>query len=256
VSTRWRHPGKGGAVLYAVLAALVGSLLAFFSRIQLERQRGRRRIAEQLPGGPLIVISNHTSYVDGLLLALVCRHMGRSLRLLATSGVFRAPVIGLLARRLGYIPVDRGGASASSAVERAAEALEAGEAVGIFPEGRLTRHPERWPERAKTGTVRLALRTGAPIVPVALEGAHRVAGRSRLVLTLVANVFRRPVVQVKVGDPIDVTALAGVGAGAEVGPDEVRRLADEVMSHLIALVEELRHETAPDPVGVARADEG
>ena len=55
--------------------------------------------------------------------------------------------------------------------------LADGEAVGIFPEGRLTRDPMMWPERAKTGAVRLALRTGAPIVPVAMVGAHRVVGR-------------------------------------------------------------------------------
>ncbi|HEX9258646.1 MAG TPA: lysophospholipid acyltransferase family protein [Acidimicrobiales bacterium] len=251
---RWRSPGKAGAVLYAVLAVIVGSVLAFFSRLQLERQRGRRRMVEELPAGALIVISNHTSYADGLLLALACRRMGRSLRLLATSGVFRAPVIGTLARRLGFISVERGSERASTAVDRAAEALAAGEAVGIFPEGRLTRHPERWPERAKTGTVRLALRTGAPIVPVAMEGAHRVVGRSRIVSTIVANVFRRPVVRVKVGEPIDVCGLAGLPAGSDASPEQVRELADAVMTRLVALVAEMRGEAPPDPAGVERVD--
>lgn len=250
VSGSWRHPGRTGAILYGIAAAIVGSILALVSRVQVERQRGRRAVAQQLPDGPLIVIANHTSYADGLLLALVCRRLGRSLRLLATAGVFRAPLIGTIARKLGFIAVERGSTSAASSLDRAVEALAHGEAIGMFPEGRLTRHPERWPERAKTGAVRLALRSGAPIVPMAMEGAHRVVGRSRIVGTIVANVFRRPQVRTRVGEPIDVRALLALPAGADAGPDDVRRAADAVMARLVDLVEELRGAEAPDPLGV------
>ena len=177
MSTGWRHPGRSGAVLYAVLAAVVGTITAAVSRLQVEQQRGRREAARRLPDGPIIVISNHTSYADGVLLALAARRMGRSLRMLATAGIFRAPVIGRLARRLGFIAVKRDAADASASLDEAAAALAAGEAVGLYPEGRLTRDPMMWPERAKTGAVRLALRTGAPIVPVAMVGAHEVVGR-------------------------------------------------------------------------------
>ena len=89
--------------------------------------------------------------------------------------------------RLGFIPVARGGPDAAHALDAAAAALAAGEAVGVFPEGRITRDPNRWPERAKTGAVRLALRSGAPIVPVAMVGAHEVVGRKRIVLRLLKN---------------------------------------------------------------------
>ena len=88
-------------------------------------------------------------------------------------------------------------------------ALAAGEAVGVFPEGRITRDPNRWPERSKTGAVRLALRSGAPIVPVAMVGAHEVVSRKRIVFRLVKNLLLRPRVEVLVGDPIDVTPLVG-----------------------------------------------
>ena len=74
----------------------------------------------------------------------------------------------------------------------------------MFPEGRITRDPNQWPERAKTGAVRLALRSGAPIVPVAMVGAHEVVGRKRIVLRLIKNVILRPRVDVLVGEPIDV----------------------------------------------------
>ena len=248
----WRKPGRTGALLYALLAGVVGSGLALFSRLQVERQRGRREAARTLPTGPIIVISNHTSYADGLLLVLACRRMGRSLRLLATSGVFGAPVLGHVARKLGYIKVKRGAADAATSLDEAAAALAEGEAVGIFPEGRLTRDPMMWPERAKTGAVRLAVRTGAPIVPVAMVGAHQVVARRHVLPTLLLNAVRRPKVDTRVGDPIDVRALMHIGVDTEPTANEIRLAADEVMSRLVALVAELRGERAPNPRGVER----
>ena len=200
------------------------------------------------------MISNHTSYADGVLLALACRRLGRELRLLATAGVFRIPVVGSLARRLGFIRVHRGSSDASAALDEAATALAAGEAVGLYPEGRLTRDPMMWPERAKTGAVRLALRSGAPIVPVAMLGAHEVIGRRRPVTTLVRNVIRRPKVTTRVGAPIEVRALMQIGPTTEPTVDEVRVAADLVMGRLVDLVEELRGEVAPHPHGAPRRD--
>jgi 1-acyl-sn-glycerol-3-phosphate acyltransferase len=246
MATNWRHPGRIGALVYAIVATLVGGLVAVVSRVQVAKARGRSDAARRLPDGAIIVISNHTSYVDGVLLALVCRRLGRSLRLLATAGVFRAPVLGGLARRIGFIPVDRGASTAADALDAAVQALDAGEAVGIFPEGRLTRDPSRWPERAKTGAVRLALRSGAPIVPVAMVGAHRVLDRGHVVSQLITNVLLRPRVSVSVGSPIDPAAW-NIDAD---DPVAVRRVTDDVMAELIALVEELRGELSPAPTGV------
>jgi 1-acyl-sn-glycerol-3-phosphate acyltransferase len=235
-----------------VLAAVIGTITAGVSRLQLETQRTRREAARRLPDGPIIVISNHTSYADGVLLALAARRLGRSLRMLATSGIFRAPVIGRAARRLGFIAVKRDASDASASLDEAALALAAGEAVGLYPEGRLTRDPMMWPERAKTGAVRLALRTGAPIVPVAMVGAHEVVGRRRVALTLLTNVIRRPKVSTKVGAPIDVRRLMNIGPTIQPTKEEVRHAADLVMGQLVDLVEDLRGETAPDPLGVPR----
>jgi 1-acyl-sn-glycerol-3-phosphate acyltransferase len=246
----WRKPGHTGAILYAILAAVLGSATAFISRLEIERQRGRREAARALPDGPIIVISNHTSYADGVLLALACRRMGRSLRLLATAGVFGAPVLGSIARKLGFIKVKRGHADAAMSLDEAAEALAHGEAVGLFPEGRLTRDPMMWPERAKTGTVRLALRSGAPIVPVAMVGAHRVVGQHRIVPTLVFNLIRRPKVNTRIGEPIDVRQLMNIGPTTDPTNDEIRHAADLVMGRLVAVVAEVRGESAPNPHGV------
>ncbi len=241
----WRHPGRLGATLYAVAAAIVGGVVTVVARLQVAGVRGRAAAVRRLPDGPVIVICNHTSYADGVLLALVCRRLGRSARLLATAGVFKAPLVGRAIRRLGFIPVERGSTRAADALDAAAAALAAGELVALFPEGRLTRDPEHWPERGKTGAVRLALRTGAPIVPVALVGAHRVIGRHRLVRGLISSVLLRPRVHSAVGVPIDVGALLP----GEATPDQVRRVTDFVMEQLIDLVEHLRGETAPSPTG-------
>ena len=219
----------------------------------MARQRGRRRAGEQLPDGPIIVISNHASYADGVLLALVCRRLGRSVRLLASSGVFRAPLLGGLVTRLGFIPVERQTDRAADALQPAVEALAAGEAVGIFPEGRTTRDPDQWPERAKTGAVRLSLLSGAPIVPVAMVGTHKVLGREHPLRSLVRDVVLRPKVLVDVGEPIDVRSLA---SSPTPESEEVRRLADEVMARLIELVSELRGEVAPHPQGVRALSDG
>ena len=154
-----------------------------------------------------------------------------------------------MVRKLGFIPVNRGGADASDSLAPAAEALAAGEVVALFPEGRLTRDPDHWPEKAKTGAVRLALRTGAPIVPVAIEGAHRVVGKERVLAGLVKAVILRPKVHTAVGAPIDVRSMLR----GEETPDEVRRLTDQVMKQLIDLVGELRGEEAPAESGIPRS---
>ncbi|SEB79159.1 1-acyl-sn-glycerol-3-phosphate acyltransferases [Nocardioides exalbidus] len=245
----WQRPGLRAALLYAFAAGLLGAVVSAVSRLELTR----RSVPDaELPAGPVIVVANHTSFADGILLALVGRRLGRSLRLMATGGVFRSGLVGPIVRRLGFIPVLRGTSSAAGSLDAAATALEAGEAVGLFPEGRITRDEAHWPERSKTGAVRLALRTGAPIVPVALVGAERVVGRRGILARLLRNTVLRPRVAVAVGEPIDVRRLAGL-PGSPVEPLDdatVRRLADDVMAVLVAQVAELRGEDAPHPTGV------
>lgn len=243
----WQRPGLRSALLYAFAAGLLGAVVSAVSRLELTR---RSVTDTDLPDGPVIVIANHTSFADGILLALVGRRLGRSLRLMATGGVFRSGLVGPMARRLGFIPVRRGTDSAATSLDAAATALAAGEAVGLFPEGRITRDPQHWPERSRTGAVRLAIRTGAPIVPVALVGAERLVGSTGILGRLLRNTIFRPRVTVAVGEPIDVRRLAGVSEGAVLDDTAIRRVADEVMAVLVAQVAELRGEPAPHPHGV------
>jgi 1-acyl-sn-glycerol-3-phosphate acyltransferase len=92
------------------------------------------------------------------------------------------------------------------------------------------------------------LRTGAPIVPVAMVGAHELVGRRRIVLGLLRSLIRRPKVAVKVGEPIDVRAL--IGSVDKPSPRAIREAADHVMAALVALVAELRGESPEHPSGV------
>lgn len=242
-STPWQRAGRRAATLYVALTLAASALLATFARI------ATRTPSQRLPEGRVIVIANHTSFVDGLLLAVVCRRLGRSLRLLATAGVFRAPVIGALVRRLGFIPVQRGTSRAGESLASAVQALRAGEAVGLFPEGRLTRDPEHWPEQARTGAVRLALATGAPIVPVAIQGAPALVGHGQHLRRLVRNFIWSPQVEILVGEPIDVASITRSADGTVT----VRWVADQVTALLVAQLEELRGEQATHRYGVPAA---
>lgn len=244
----WRHPGLRGAALYALLAALLGAAISLLTNLRWPTPEGRRA-AGSLPAGRVIVVANHTSLIDGIVLALACRRMGRSPRLLATAGVFRIPVVGTLAAMLGFIPVHRRTAAAAESLTAAAAALNAGEAVAMFPEGRITLDTEFWPEQAKTGAVRLALLTGAPIVPIAIQGCHQVVDRKVNVGRLLASLVRRPGVLVSVGAPIDVRRLAPGRADEAT----VRWISDLMMARLVTQVSDLRGVPAPHPHGLPRA---
>lgn len=234
MDTLWRRPGLRGRILYTALAAVAAALVSIVCHLSITR--GTRR----LPDGPVILVANHTSFADGLILALTARRLGRPVRMLATAGVFAHPVLGPVLRRLAFIPVHRGTAQAQDSLRPAAEALRVGETVGLFPEGRLTRDPGQWPERAKTGAVRLALQTGAPVVPIAIDGAHRLAGRDRPALSLLRSLLVLPRVRVVVGEPIQINALTGPYAHDHT----VRWASDVMMGRLVDLLEELRGEEA------------
>ncbi len=254
----WSKPRAKNVGLYAVAAAVVGAVATSVSTWELEKRRGVEKRGDQaLPPGGVIVIANHTSLADGVFLALVGQRLGRPLRLLGTAGIIEAPVLKVLFKRLGFIAVHRNGANPAAAMEPAAAALRAGEAIALYPEGRITRNSKQWPERAKTGAVRLALATGAPIVPVASVGIDQIMGRKRraIVLQLLKNLVKRPKVRIQVGDPIDVRKVIGIGPTTEATADEVRLAADEVSRRLISMLEAMRGEQAPSPIGVDRTDQ-
>lgn len=115
-----------------------------------------------LPPGAKIIAANHPTITDPFLVASL---LDRSY-ILITDEVFQMPVAGVLLRRLGHIPVVEGNGQA--AIDQALELLRQGKTVVIFPEGKLSPAGGGFNE-ARTGVARLALQSGAPIIPVGIH---------------------------------------------------------------------------------------
>ena len=132
---------------------------------------------ENLPAsGPAIVASNHVGYVDFAFVMLSPPRPRREMAFLARGDLFERPVVGPALRALGQIPVDQHGDPALAM--RAAEGLLAGGGiVGLHPEGTI--NPTFLPLQGKSGAVRLAQRTGAPIIPTAVWGSQRLLTKWR-----------------------------------------------------------------------------
>ena len=208
--------------------------------------------SEHLPAtGAVIVVGNHLSVADAFVLTAAVARRGRRIRMLGTAGLFSAPVVGALLRKVGYIPVHRRSADPAAALAPARAALEAGQCVGLYPEGAITRLPDQWPARGKTGVVRLALDTGAPVVPLAQWGTQRFVGAEGTRHRALLSPLTRPRVDVRIGAPLDLRALLGVRSAAEATGEQLRQGADAVMDALVAELAVLRGEPVPSHAGRA-----
>lgn len=186
--------------------------------------------------GPAIVAANHRSYLDGPILAAIGSWRGRKLRFLGKREIFDAPVVGHLARAGGQIPVDRGTGSIKP-LKEALDALERGEAVAILPQGTIPRGEDFFDPvlTGKPGVARLAVESGAPVVPVALWDTEKVWPRkARLpnVRPWLPGAPWRPVVRVRVGEPLFLKAPAGREDDKETLDGLVQQVMDRIASLL------------------------
>lgn len=195
------------------------------------------RGAENFPTGGFIAVSNHISDADPLAFIHFLIDHGIYPAILGKRELFRIPVVGRILTAVGVIPVDRGNVGARVALEAGTSVLEAGTCVVIYPEGTHTYDPDLWPMTAKTGAARLAIRSGAPVIPVAQWGAHEFrhphTGKFRI---------RRFRSQVVAGPPVPLDEFGS-------DPDDydaVCRATEKIMEHLTHLVAELRGEPAPE----------
>jgi len=129
--------------------------------------RIRRAGREHIPAGPVILAANHRSFLDPFVIGTCVR---RPIYFLAKRELFDNWLVGWFLNCLGAFPVKRS-ESDEEAVATALALLERGEAVVIFPEG--TRHRSGPLKEPKRGVGRLALESGAPVVPIALAGTER-----------------------------------------------------------------------------------
>src|SRR3954463_11098285 len=147
------------------------------------------------PRRPFVVVSNHESFADILLIS----HLPWEMKWLSKAELFRIPIMGWMMWLVGDIPVKRGfGPSAVEAMERCREALRRRVSVMIFPEGTRSRTAELLP--FKDGAFRLAIEAGVPILPLAVSGTRNALPKHDWR-------FRRSVAEVRVLEPIETTGL-------------------------------------------------
>jgi 1-acyl-sn-glycerol-3-phosphate acyltransferase len=193
---------------------------------------------ENIPkSGPVIIAPNHMSYADWGTDSLFFYEAGRYPTFLIKASAFKVPFIGKMLYGAGQIPVNRGAADAAQALRQAEQALKDGEAVIIYPEGTATRDPGLWPMVAKTGVARVALATGAPVIPVARWGTQDVLpyGSKK------PKLWPRQTVRTVAGKPVDLSEWAGKQTSARA----LRAATDAIMADVTGLVASLRGEEPP-----------
>jgi 1-acyl-sn-glycerol-3-phosphate acyltransferase len=206
---------------------------------------GRKNIPKT---GGVILAPNHLSYADWGTDALFFYESGRYPTFLIKSQAFEVKGIGPFLHKAGQLPVHRGRADAALVLKDAEKALAAGAAVVIYPESTATRDPDLWPMVAKTGAARLALTTGAPVIPVARWGTQEVLPYGSKKVRL----FPRKTVRTVAGPPVDLSRWAGQATSARA----LRAATAAIMADITDLVAQLRGEQPPavpyDPSSASR----
>lgn len=207
---------------FLLIKALLGSLLRGLFRPQVEG-------ADRIPGsGPVILAGNHLTFLDSMILPLVT---GRQVFFIGkdeyvTGKGVKGRLMAWFFTGVGMIPVDRdGGRGGVAALMTGRRVLEEGRVFGIYPEG--TRSPDGRLYRGRTGIARLALMTGAPVVPFAMIGTDQVQPGGKGLPRLGGG--RR--IAVRFGEPLDFSRYEGMDRDRYV----LRAVTDEVMSDVMRL---------------------
>jgi 1-acyl-sn-glycerol-3-phosphate acyltransferase len=204
---------------------------------------------ENVPAsGGVIIVPNHLSHADPLVGAHYIYDAGRWPQFLGKASVFKVPVIGWIIKQCLQIPVERGSVDAARSLEKLVAAIEDGGAVVVYPEGTTTKEPDLWPMRGKTGAARLALATGAPVVPIVMWGPQKIFDPRTSKISL------RPRIPVTVsaGPPVDLSRWAGSPPTKAV----LDEMTDEIMLRLRDMLAEIRGGTPPPLWRPARRDTG
>jgi 1-acyl-sn-glycerol-3-phosphate acyltransferase len=207
-------------VLYWLLKyVILGPVLRLIFRPRVEG-------GEHVPDtGPAIIASNHLSFSDSIFMPLMVK---RRVTFVAKQEYFTGKGIkGWLVKKFfegtGTIPVDRsGGRAAQAAIETGLRILRSGNLFGIYPEG--TRSPDGRLYRGKTGVARLALESGARVIPVAMLNADEIQPPGKLIPKI-----KR--VQMRFGEPLDFSRYQGLAGDRFIE----RAVTDEIMYELMQL---------------------
>ncbi len=217
----------------------ISTVIRILNTIMRPLTRRDWRYQDKVPQtGGVIFVANHISNADPLAIGQFLAFSGRWPRFLAKASVFEIPVVGRIIAASGQIPVQRDSAQSKDALIAAAQAIEHGRALVIYPEGTITRDPDLWPMRGKTGAARLAFTTGCPVVPIGQWGAQELMpGRT----PRFPKLFPRKTLRIAAGDPVSLDDLLQKPATAATLDEATTR----IMNAITFLVAELRGATAP-----------
>ncbi len=220
------------------------ALRAFLTPILLILFRPRVKGLRNVPStGPVIIASNHLSFSDSIFMPLV---VPRKVTFLAKSEYFTSPgTKGFLKKitfhALGQVPVDRsGGRRSEAALITGLQVLAGGACIGIYPEG--TRSPDGRLYKGRTGIARLAIESGAPVIPVAMFDTEKIQPTGTVVPKVmpVKMIFGKPLYFT--GDSTDLQLL--------------RQATDEIMSTIQAMSgQEYVDDYAPSRAAKKKEDE-
>ncbi|WP_323375795.1 lysophospholipid acyltransferase family protein [Streptomyces alkaliterrae] len=224
--TRPHNVQTGGEVAvqprFLLIKAVLGPTLRALFRPRVEG-------ADRIPGsGPVILAGNHLTFIDSMILPLVSRRqvffIGKDEYV--TGRGLKGRLMAWFFTGVGMIPVDRdGGRGGVAALMTGRRVLEEGRVFGIYPEG--TRSPDGRLYRGRTGIARLALMTGAPVVPFAMIGTDRIQPGGKGM----PRFGRGRRVAVRFGEPLDFSRYEGMDRDRYV----LRAVTDEVMSEVMRL---------------------
>ena len=199
----------------------------------------RIREGSKLPtSGPFILSPNHYSEIDPIVMGVVVWKLRRTPRFLAKASLFRVPALGWLMRFTGQIPVARDASAQLGQPLQAAKLLtDRNQGVIVYPEGTLTKDPELWPMRGKSGAIRMALEQNIPLYPAAHWGTQHWMGRYAKKIRF----FPRTTIDAVVGEPFDLSEYQGKILTREL----LQEATDKLMQEIARLAGSLRGETPP-----------
>ena len=196
---------------YYVARVIIRALLKLLTHCQI---KGRENIPSQ---GPLLIVANHISLVDPPLLGV---SLSRKVIFMAKKELFRPKLIGYFVGGFGAFPVHRGQLD-RQALRQAYQVLADGLALVMFPEGTRSRNGRLQP--ALPGPALIAMRSGAPILPVGIFGTERIRG--------VTWLWRRPQITINVGHPFYLPPVS-----SRLTKAGLAELTNYIMGHIAELL--------------------
>lgn len=223
-------PEKTKPSAFWPLAAIIVPITGLFARIEI-------RGAENLPReGAYVIAPNHNSEFDPVIVAVAVWRLGRAPRFMAKESLFKVPVLGAALTATGMVPVPRTSTSANQSMKAAQQIASDGRGVIVYAEGTLTRDPELWPMRGKTGAVRLALAADLPLIPMAQWGVQQILPRYGKL-----KFPRRSHVIVEIGPAMDLSEYTATATQ----PATLAKATDAMMNRITEMLAGIRGLPAP-----------